>query len=381
MRGRIDTLLDDGRMGEWSWNRAYEVEQQLVHLYDDVSLSTEIGRRILEAEPHLSATLVAWYRRQVEVATDDSHRRALLLRLINDIQWRYTVKEAARNYTKQITQRTGLLFICAMVVFIASFLVVITFDRLHPSASYLMLASASGLWGGAFSMLTGLKGRLAASTFDDLKLARSWSLILARVLLGAGAAVVLYLFIRSGLLAGEAFPSLGAEADPFGGGTAWPDVRNLALFTVWCFIAGFSEKLVPGLLSRTEGAAADQSEPGRPDRSRRPGSGPPMRCPLRWRNRNRRSQGAPAWLPGSVSLVSIRRNVRARVTHVVLLVVDELGYLHVTQTGAMLFFQLINRRYERASTVLTSNKDFEEWAIEHTRDKAGGPSTAGHILK
>ena len=35
--------------------------------------------------------------------------------------------------------------------------------------------------------------------------------------------------------------------------------------------------------------------------------------------------------------------------------------LPVNQTGAMLFFQLINRRYERASTVLTSNKGFEEW--------------------
>jgi len=28
---------------------------------------------------------------------------------------------------------------------------------------------------------------------------------------------------------------------------------------------------------------------------------------------------------------------------------------------AVLFFQLISRRYERASTVLTSNKGFEEW--------------------
>ena len=33
----------------------------------------------------------------------------------------------------------------------------------------------------------------------------------------------------------------------------------------------------------------------------------------------------------------------------------------MTQSGAVLFFQLINRRYERASTVLTSNKGFEEW--------------------
>jgi DNA replication protein DnaC len=44
-----------------------------------------------------------------------------------------------------------------------------------------------------------------------------------------------------------------------------------------------------------------------------------------------------------------------------LLVVDEIGYLPISRTGAMLFFQLIARRYERASTVLTSNKSFDEW--------------------
>lgn len=48
-------------------------------------------------------------------------------------------------------------------------------------------------------------------------------------------------------------------------------------------------------------------------------------------------------------------------THPALLVVDEIGYLPITRTGAMLFFQLMTRRYEHASTVLTSNKGFEEW--------------------
>lgn len=48
-------------------------------------------------------------------------------------------------------------------------------------------------------------------------------------------------------------------------------------------------------------------------------------------------------------------------THPSLLVVDEIGYLPITRTGAMLFFQLMSRRYENASTVLTSNKAFEEW--------------------
>jgi DNA replication protein DnaC len=48
-------------------------------------------------------------------------------------------------------------------------------------------------------------------------------------------------------------------------------------------------------------------------------------------------------------------------THPAVLVVDEIGYLPISRTGAMLFFQLMTRRYERASTVLTSNKGFEEW--------------------
>ncbi len=41
--------------------------------------------------------------------------------------------------------------------------------------------------------------------------------------------------------------------------------------------------------------------------------------------------------------------------------VDEIGYLPDSRTGAMLFFQLMAKRYERASTVLTSNKSFAEW--------------------
>jgi DNA replication protein DnaC len=51
----------------------------------------------------------------------------------------------------------------------------------------------------------------------------------------------------------------------------------------------------------------------------------------------------------------------AVLTHPSLLVVDEIGYLPINHAGAVLFFQLMNRRYEKASTVLTSNKGFEEW--------------------
>jgi len=44
-----------------------------------------------------------------------------------------------------------------------------------------------------------------------------------------------------------------------------------------------------------------------------------------------------------------------------LLIIDELGYVPLSQTGAELLFEVFSQRYERASTVVTSNLPFDEW--------------------
>jgi DNA replication protein DnaC len=44
-----------------------------------------------------------------------------------------------------------------------------------------------------------------------------------------------------------------------------------------------------------------------------------------------------------------------------LLIIDEIGYIPIDQHGAHLFFQLISRRYERGSILLTSNQSFGQW--------------------
>jgi DNA replication protein DnaC len=44
-----------------------------------------------------------------------------------------------------------------------------------------------------------------------------------------------------------------------------------------------------------------------------------------------------------------------------LLIVDELGYVPLSQTGAELLFEVFSRRHERASTIVTSNLPFDEW--------------------
>jgi DNA replication protein DnaC len=44
-----------------------------------------------------------------------------------------------------------------------------------------------------------------------------------------------------------------------------------------------------------------------------------------------------------------------------LLIIDELGYLPFDPNAAHLFFQLVSRRYERGSVLITSNRSVGEW--------------------
>lgn len=51
-----------------------------------------------------------------------------------------------------------------------------------------------------------------------------------------------------------------------------------------------------------------------------------------------------------------------RYTSPQLLVIDEVGYLSYDLRAADLLFEVINRRYEQASTIITTNKPFAQWA-------------------
>lgn len=58
---------------------------------------------------------------------------------------------------------------------------------------------------------------------------------------------------------------------------------------------------------------------------------------------------------------SLKRELR-RYTAPNLLVLDELGYLPVDRQGANMLFQVISARYEQASTIITTNRVYNEWA-------------------
>ena len=43
------------------------------------------------------------------------------------------------------------------------------------------------------------------------------------------------------------------------------------------------------------------------------------------------------------------------------LIIDELGFVPLSKTGAELLFEVISQRYERGSIIITSNLPFDEW--------------------
>jgi len=51
-----------------------------------------------------------------------------------------------------------------------------------------------------------------------------------------------------------------------------------------------------------------------------------------------------------------------------LLVIDELGYLPIDRVGAQMLFQILSQRYEQASTVITTNRKYKEWALTFAND-------------
>ena len=53
--------------------------------------------------------------------------------------------------------------------------------------------------------------------------------------------------------------------------------------------------------------------------------------------------------------------LQAQLQAVKLLIIDELGYVPLSRTGAELLFDVFSQRHERGSTIVTSNLPFDEW--------------------
>lgn len=96
---------------------ACAIKQLLIHRFDDEALVSELRVRVREAQGLLKPAKADCYAVEAEKPTlSAAERLALLSRLVNDLQWRYTRDEVKRGYAKQITLRTGQTFMVSMPV-------------------------------------------------------------------------------------------------------------------------------------------------------------------------------------------------------------------------------------------------------------------------
>ena len=54
-------------------------------------------------------------------------------------------------------------------------------------------------------------------------------------------------------------------------------------------------------------------------------------------------------------------NLQRQLARLKLLIIDELGFVPLSHTGAELLFEVFSQRYERGSILVTTNLPFDEW--------------------
>ena len=89
-------------------------------------------------------------------------------------------------------------------------------------------------------------------------------------------------------------------------------------------------------------------------------------------------------LLGDLAAIDSDSALRRRLRHYAapaLLVIDEVGYLSYSNRHADLLFELINRRHESRSTLITTNRSFSEWSEEMCIRDSGNTIRSGAKLQ
>lgn len=245
-------------------NGAY-IEQLMVCLYSPEQLQVEIDRKLYDIRGIQNQDRQGYYQKKNFGGLKDEEKRAAMVHLLSDLNSAYKTDLLERDYSLQTSLRTGIFFILSFFVFFMQYLFpgltqyLFQITEAGTKGSLILTALSAGWMGAAFSMMMSLKRRLRESNLHDLGIQRRYGFIISRIFIGMGASMVMFYCLQSGLLKGDLFPvfqnidELVSRAAEHMTPQSIITHKDQALLIIWCFIAGFSESLVPAILAKTEG--------------------------------------------------------------------------------------------------------------------------------
>jgi hypothetical protein len=260
------------------WDDVYKAERLIALLYNGPVLRQEIGARLQELafeSPKQTEALRRDYESMLRPSdgsaapADDTVLHGFLLRVMAALHWNAKKKYLSRPIR---TKATKTILRCVLVAFLLVVGPYVILNFWGPeqiggwwSLFALYIALTSGLMGAFFSRLVAVQRHWGELTLDEVFQQRELSYTLLRAGVGMCGALIVYFFLRSEFVSGPLFPVFEKVAIRYVNIDA-PDAvymafvmpsQALALLTFWCFLAGFSEALVPSILASTEGKLSD----------------------------------------------------------------------------------------------------------------------------
>ncbi|MCJ8269387.1 MAG: hypothetical protein MJK04_08290, partial [Psychrosphaera sp.] len=246
------------------------IEQSLAPMYSEVELDCEISLNMLEVKRRLTVDSGEFFDAQYKklLKTEDLDTQAvkegklnLLCNLYKKLQISYDLEVQKKHALSAIRFSTSMAFLASILMFFSldnmrllkSVMVVGT----DVQTEFIISALSAGWMGACFSMLFRLKGDIQQQSLSELNAMNRIDNLISRSLIGGVSGLIIFFAFEASLLQGALFPEL--LFDSKGGFISDDNGLNKAHATLvfWAFLAGFSEKMVPNLLTKAESKAGE----------------------------------------------------------------------------------------------------------------------------
>jgi hypothetical protein len=258
---------------ELDWDDLYRLDLAIIKLEPDNMLRRRAWILRNEYKEMASADELKDYIASVpppaDAGADAELLRADLVRLQEELNWRYIVTWMLEAYRSQIlkrlVRRTLIVILLSIAFMYWGSSVAFVSSWTNVNLPFLAAIIVPGIVGGLISTVKRIQDiRFGNNADNDLsQLEQGNTGIYLSPFLGGIFAFILFFLFAGNLAAGDLFPKINMD-NLLVSGLEKMELKEAAKLIVWCFLAGFAEKLVPDRLEQLTKSSNSKNDPKKP---------------------------------------------------------------------------------------------------------------------